>query len=829
MAVSQVEGYVKERQNDFFGKDGMQWWIGEVEDNQDPLQINRVKCRILGWYTDADGGSGETLPTDDLPWALVLQPTNQPGNDGQGQSSGQLQPGAIVLGFFLDGEEAQMPCVMGVLRTIKGGESRQEPLFALTGGEMRKVVNYSTAAGSNSTATMEGDSQTANRNNSVQTAGTKEDGQSSATNPQGVGVKTGTAGPAKSIGPPVAAADGVGGPTKTLTMHLESVLDTAGKELAGIKPSGKDGFVSIATGAPVAIENITGAVQNAISAIGAEAIAAMREFLTELAGKISSGAGLIASFTGIPTATMAIIKQAINLILSQLCGLDSQISTFINMALGPFDAFIESAINQAIDFATSFVDSAMDKLGQGIMKAMDSLLCAVKGIVSAAEGILSAIGAAKKIIDTWKEGSEIFAEGFDLTKLNFESFMSIVLFLFNLFDFGCNRKRQDNRSKAFVPFLGSTYCNADGSLGDSLGAPKCGSLGSGFSEGNRNIASDFVSQIYNDASPYLTQAETFMSGAWTQHTGVPGRQSTTSRVPSGTVHTSIYVDDDAYKKYLSTEAGKDEKKAAGKQKSRTEKKPVAGDHSQYANAYTVDVAKDLCYNIRGDEIHTIDGDYHLKVTGNFHLEVGGMMAITAVGAPQQKDANGKDPGKSTKIQKHMIKFESDTDISCSGGQFKLNATDGNINTMNTSVGAPTGNTELNAPSVNIRGGDIVLTANNTLTTYSAAQWHFVNQPPIPRAKSGVFWAVNGPYDIILGPAPSIDPIPRFSVVTPGPFLVTCKAGGALFKVGAGAFVAKVAAGAAVIKASAAVDITGGAAVTIKGATVNILGGAINLN
>jgi hypothetical protein len=47
MATSQVEGYVKERQNDFFGKDGMQWWIGEVEDNQDPLQINRVKVRMV--------------------------------------------------------------------------------------------------------------------------------------------------------------------------------------------------------------------------------------------------------------------------------------------------------------------------------------------------------------------------------------------------------------------------------------------------------------------------------------------------------------------------------------------------------------------------------------------------------------------------------------------------------------------------------------------------------------------------------------------------------------------------------------------------------------
>lgn len=829
MAVSQVEGYVKERQNDFFGKDGMQWWIGEVEDNQDPLQINRVKCRILGWYTDADGGSAESLPTDDLPWALVLQPTNQPGNDGQGQSSGQLQPGAIVLGFFLDGEEAQMPCVMGVLRTIKGGDSRSEPLFALTGGEMRKVVNYSTAAGSNSTATMEGDSQSANRNNSVQTAGTKEDNQTSATNPQGVGVKTGTAGPAKSIGPPVAAADGVGGPSKTLTTHLKSLLDTVGKELSGIKPSGKDGFVSIATGAPVAIENLTGAVQNTISAIAAEAIAAMREYLTELAGKLTSGGALIASFTGIPTATMAIVKKAISLILSQLCSLDKEIIGFIEMALSPFDDLLTSAIDFAVDFATDFVDAAIDKLGQGIMKAMEKLLCAVKGIIAAAEAILAGVDAAKKIIDTWREGSEIFAEGFDLTNLTLESFLDIVLFLFNLFDFGCDRKRQDNRNKAFVPFLGSTYCDADGNLADDLGAPKCGDFGSGFSEGNRNIASDFVSQIYKDASPYLTQAETFMSGAFTQHTGVPGRQSTTQRVPSGTVHTSIYVDDDAYKKYLTTEAGKDEKAAAGKQKSKTEKKPVAGDHSQYANAYTVDVAKDLCYNVRGDEIHTINGDYHLKVTGNFHLEVGGMMAVTAVGAPQQKDANGKDPGKSNKIQKHMIKFESDVDISSSGGQLKINATNGNMNTMNTTVGAPTGNVEMNGPSVNIRGGDVLISANNTFTTYSTAQWHFVNVPPIPKAKSGVFWEVMGPYDIILGPAPSIDPIPRFSVVTPGPFLVTCKAGGALFKVGAGAFVAKVAAGAILMKASAAVDITGGATVTIKGATVNILGGAINLN
>lgn len=835
MAVSQVEGYVKERQNDFFGKDGMQWWVGEVEDNQDPLQINRVKCRILGWYTDADGGSMESLPTEDLPWSLVLQPTNQQGNDGQGISSGQLQPGAIVLGFFLDGEEAQMPCVFGVLRTIKAAGSRKEPMFALTGGEMRNVVNYSTASAGNDTqVTMEGDEQTANQNNSVQTAGAdKENGQSSPANPSNVGQMTGLQGAAKDIGPPVAAADGVGGAAKTISIHLESVLSTAAKELSALKPSGKGGYVNIATGAPAAIDNILGAVKNSVSAIGAQAIAAMREFLTELAGKLSSGGALIASFTGIPAATMAIIKSAVQLILSQICTIDSGITNFINMVMNPFQTFVEMALDAAMDFANEamdFINKGIDKIGSAIVDAFGGLLCKIQGIVSAAEGILAAVGAAKKIIDTWKEGSKIFAEGFDLRKLSFDGFLSIVLFIFNLFDIGCNRKRQDNRTKQFYPFLGSTYCEAD-AIRDKIGAPKCGDFGSGsgFSEGNRNIAADFVSRVYKDTSPFLVAATTDVAGGYVQHTGTPGRQSTTTKLPSGTTHTSIFVDDNAYSKYLATEAGADVKKTTELNKSKTEKQPVAGDHSSYTNAYTVDVAKDLCYNVRGDEIHTVNGDYHLKVTGNLHLEVGGAFMMTASGAPQQIDANGKDPGKGDKIQKHSIKFESDVDISSSGGQFKVNATDGAINTMNTAVGAPTGNTEINAPSVNIRGGDIILTANNTLTTYSTAQWHFVNQPPVPRAKSGVFWAVNGPYDVILGPAPSIDPIPRFSVVTPGPFLVTCKAGGALFKVGAGAFVAKVAAGAITMGASAAVSITGGATVTIKGATVNILGGAINLN
>ena len=104
---------------DFAGRDGFHWWIGEVEDHMDPAQLGRVRVRIIGWYTGnrtKDDGSDsylQTLPTEMLPWATVLLPTDKPQTKNGGTTT-ELQPGAEVLGFFLDGEDAQQPVIMGL-------------------------------------------------------------------------------------------------------------------------------------------------------------------------------------------------------------------------------------------------------------------------------------------------------------------------------------------------------------------------------------------------------------------------------------------------------------------------------------------------------------------------------------------------------------------------------------------------------------------------------------------------------------------------------------------------------------------------------------------
>jgi hypothetical protein len=88
--------------NDFLGYN-FTWFIGEVEDRNDPLKVGRVRVRCFGWHP-----SKEELPTTDLPWAQTIQPVTAPAAAPTG-----LGIGVWVFGFFMDGDKAQRPMIMG--------------------------------------------------------------------------------------------------------------------------------------------------------------------------------------------------------------------------------------------------------------------------------------------------------------------------------------------------------------------------------------------------------------------------------------------------------------------------------------------------------------------------------------------------------------------------------------------------------------------------------------------------------------------------------------------------------------------------------------------
>ena len=105
---------------EFFGKDGFQWFIAQVapdkvwrdENNQNFDNGFRAKIRILGYHpgeSEKEGG----ISDENLPWAhFLVSPQFGAGNNNTGTSFA-LQGGEMVVGFFLDGEEAQQPVVFG--------------------------------------------------------------------------------------------------------------------------------------------------------------------------------------------------------------------------------------------------------------------------------------------------------------------------------------------------------------------------------------------------------------------------------------------------------------------------------------------------------------------------------------------------------------------------------------------------------------------------------------------------------------------------------------------------------------------------------------------
>ena len=95
----------------FLGQDGFIWFVGVVEDRNDPQKLGRVRVRCLGYHTE----DKNVLPTSDLPWAHPLLPITSSGVSGIGQTPLGLLEGSWVIGFFRDADTKQDAVIMGSL------------------------------------------------------------------------------------------------------------------------------------------------------------------------------------------------------------------------------------------------------------------------------------------------------------------------------------------------------------------------------------------------------------------------------------------------------------------------------------------------------------------------------------------------------------------------------------------------------------------------------------------------------------------------------------------------------------------------------------------
>jgi hypothetical protein len=124
--------------SNFIGRDGFRWWIGQVppagiQNDQISKQGwgNRVKVRIMGYHPFEQS----ELPDNDLPWASILLPTTAGTGASNYATSVKIRPGDTVFGFFIDGDNAQVPVITGCFgRTSKVSTGNyKKPFIPFTG------------------------------------------------------------------------------------------------------------------------------------------------------------------------------------------------------------------------------------------------------------------------------------------------------------------------------------------------------------------------------------------------------------------------------------------------------------------------------------------------------------------------------------------------------------------------------------------------------------------------------------------------------------------------------------------------------------------------
>lgn len=116
------------------------WWLGQVVDDSEwrdnilpgkfedansiPGWGRRYKVRIMGIHDKEE----ESISSDQLPWASVMYPITAGGGQAGASQTPMIRQGNMVFGFFMDGQDQQVPVIMGIM-----GHNAQTPMSTKIG------------------------------------------------------------------------------------------------------------------------------------------------------------------------------------------------------------------------------------------------------------------------------------------------------------------------------------------------------------------------------------------------------------------------------------------------------------------------------------------------------------------------------------------------------------------------------------------------------------------------------------------------------------------------------------------------------------------------
>ena len=399
----------------FIGKDGFNWWVGQVENTgagtedfpEDKDESNKVKVRILGYHNP----SRKELTSYDLPWATVMMPNTASQRSGIGMNH-QLQVNGWVVGFFMDGASAQVPIVMGTIgdenpdAPYKITNDDDEPFPKLVAGDYDPKVHGSDQSTTHSTGSnVTVDEETGNLKK-VEEQSTDNSSEST----------TSTVNPRKVIGEAISdlgkfvekdkchsvlMGNGkVGGETST---KVENVINEFMEFARNIDTNEVGEFIDKQTGdvLDVAFEvrnsalrinkKLNGLTKNIKGVVMKEADILIKDKLDNISIPEPKGAA-------------AVKKQQL--------GLQKVINCLFDTLLDDIKDFIENLLKdlleKALDSALCLIQDILGNIMNKLMEMIDKALSAIQGVVSAIKGAMDMI---EGLIENIADLLDLFCDG----------------------------------------------------------------------------------------------------------------------------------------------------------------------------------------------------------------------------------------------------------------------------------------------------------------------------------------------------------------------------------------------------------------------------------
>lgn len=676
---------------DYLGRDGFIWWIGQVENKEDPAKQGRVKVRIAGWYTGYD--YEEKMPSDDLPWAHVMQPTTSGGTKNTGDSNNKLEVGAIVMGFFMDGESAQQPCVMGILRSQVEGDTADKkagkwiadmkrPSY---GAPYNQQANRSVNAVTPTSAESDPKS-TAGGNTNVLPAGA-DTGPNGPTEVKGAAFgQSVPGGPANGTGipnpEPQTTANGVDGSIATFASEVSYMISDVGIAAATTISNGLSWVNGVQVNINEQINRITSYINYAanglvadIKQLAAKAIQAVIKTITK-------------AISGLPLVVQLLINVALKLLSKFLC------TDFgdLNSLIGTLEGFLTSMVNKVVGQIVSATTQVLSTIQGTIDTVMGKINEAMNFVTQIAGQISSAVNAIKSAAKAAKAGSDALDK---FANLNFQNITALIMAIIDLIPWRCDRDNGDSGKNNWVPLYGGSECDAA-----TLSAQGFSLANAYQANGSASSSNPYAKLLEID--PFETYMNVSPNGSYSLVNNKKGGESRVEAGPSGS--------------------------------SSTLQDSKGNTHVQNQQNYTQEVGRDKCARIRGDKIENIDGDYKLKIGGNFHIEVGGAVHMNM---SQGKDKKTGKTVKSTIVSQGTFEIEAKENMEVkTGGLFQV-AAQGEFQASSSAA-------RLKADCISFEAGSEITNSCQTLyNNVGGALWDTIGTNPLGLGPRGIFQLVGG--------------------------------------------------------------------------------------